>query len=236
MKKFLVTFLRFSRNERLGLALLFALVLAVFLVPQFLSPPTAGAFNYDHIIRRIDSLTVPSDPPSAFPAYTAAARQTRTSPAPKTAKAPATPQTYTPFTRDNLSMPIIELNTADTIALRLVRGIGAHFARKIVDYRERLGGYVHIQQLLDLRGVDPDRLAQWMPQLSLDVSKIVKIDLATTDERTLQRHPYIGYYAASGIIHFRTTQGAQACTLHALLENNVLNEDTAQRLKPYCEP
>jgi DNA uptake protein ComE-like DNA-binding protein len=236
MRKFFSIFLRFSRNEQLGLVLLFILALAVLLTPQFISPPAAGAFHYDAIVRRIDSLTLPADPPSSPSAYTTAARQTRTSPTSKTTSVPAAQQTYTPFTRDNLSKPVVELNTADTNTLRLVRGIGAYFARSIVAYRERLGGYAHIQQLLDLRGVDPERLAQWTPQLTLDAAKVIKIDLATADEQTLRQHPYIGYYAARGIVHFRTTQGAQACTLRALAENNILNEDAAQRLKPYCEP
>ena len=236
MKKFFTIFLRFSRNEQLGLVLLFMLVLTVLLAPQFFSTPAAGAFHYDAIIRRIDSLTIPSDPPLSSSTQAAATRQTRTPPIPKTANIPAAQQTYTPFTRDNLSKPVVELNTADTTALRLVRGIGAYFARSIVAYRERLGGYAHIQQLLDLRGVEPESLAQWMPQLSLDTTKIIKIDLATADEQTLRQHPYIGYYAARGIVHFRTTQGAQACTLRALVENNILNDDAAQRLKLYCEP
>jgi DNA uptake protein ComE-like DNA-binding protein len=224
IKKFFSIFLRFSRNEQLGLVLLFALVLAVIFAPRLFPPAAATDFHYNALVRRIDSLSVPADSFSSPSTHTTAARQTR-----------AAPQTYKPFTRENLSKPVVELNTADTAALRVVRGIGAYFARSIVDYRERLGGYAHIQQLLDLRGIDPERLAQWMPQLTLDVSKIVKIDLATADEQTLRQHPYIGYYAARGIVHFRTTQGAPACTLHALTENNILNEDAAQRLRPYCE-
>lgn len=236
MRNFFVIFLRFSHNEQLGLVLLFVLVLAVIFAPKFFSPAAATTFHYDAIVRRIDSLTVPADSPSPTLPYAASTRQTRTSPTPKTANTPSAQQTYTPFTRDNLSKPLVDLNTADTNALRLVRGIGAYFARSIVTYRERLGGYAHVQQLLDIRNVDPERLAQWTPQLTVDSSKIIKIDLATADEQTLRQHPYIGYYAARGIVHFRTTQGAQACTLRALVENNILNDDAAQRLKPYCEP
>ncbi|MDR3180844.1 MAG: helix-hairpin-helix domain-containing protein [Prevotellaceae bacterium] len=236
MRKFFTIFLRFSRNEQLGLALLFVLVLVVIFAPKFFSSAAATTFHYDAIVRRIDSLTVPADPPLSSPPYAANTRQTRTSPTPKTANVPSAQQTYTPFTRDNLSKPIVELNTADTNTLRFVRGIGAYFARSIVSYRDRLGGYAHVQQLLDIRNVDSERLAQWMPQLTIDTTKIIKIDLATADEQTLRQHPYIGYYAARGIVHFRTTQGTQACTLRALVENNILNNDAAQRLKPYCEP
>ncbi|MDR3185183.1 MAG: helix-hairpin-helix domain-containing protein [Prevotellaceae bacterium] len=227
MRSFFTIFLRFSRNEQLGLVVLFTLVLAVIFAPMLFSSAAATTFHYDVLVRRIDSLTVVAGQPSPPP------RTTASSP-PRTTATP--PQTYTPFKRESRSMPIVDLNSADTNTLRLVRGIGAYFARSIVKYREQLGGYAHIQQLLDIRNVDPDRLAQWMPQLTLDTAKIVKIDLATADEQTLRQHPYIGYYAARGIVHFRTTQGAQACTLRALVENNILNSDVAGRLMPYCSP
>ena len=236
MKNFFLVFLRFSRNEQLGLVLLFVLVLTVVFAPRLFPTASATTFHYDAIVRRIDSLTVAADQSLSPSTQAAVTRQTRTPSTPKTANIPAAQQTYTPFKRENLSMPVVDLNSADTNALRLVRGIGAYFARSIVTYRERLGGYAHIQQLLDLNGMNPERLAQWTPQLTLDTTKIVKIDLTTADEQTLRQHPYIGYYAARGIVHFRTTQGAQACTLNALMENNILNDDAAQRLKPYCEP
>ena len=41
----------------------------------------------------------------------------------------------------------VVLNTADTTALKTIPGIGPYFARKIVQYGERLGGYVNIDQL-----------------------------------------------------------------------------------------
>jgi DNA uptake protein ComE-like DNA-binding protein len=236
MKNFFLIFLRFSRNEQLGLALLFVLTLTVIFAPRLFPPAAATTFHYDTIARRIDSLTVVADAPFPSSSYTTATRQTGTSYLSKSANMPSAPKTYTPFKRENRSMPVVDLNSADTNALRLVRGIGAYFARAIVNYREQLGGYAHIQQLLDLRNIDPERLSQWMPQFTLDTTKIIKIDLATADEQTLRRHPYIGYYAARGIVHFRTIQEAQACTLRALVENNILNEDAAQRLRSYCEP
>jgi Ni/Co efflux regulator RcnB len=41
----------------------------------------------------------------------------------------------------------VVLNTADTTQLKTVPGIGAYFARKIVQYGLRLGGYVSVDQL-----------------------------------------------------------------------------------------
>ena len=59
--------------------------------------------------------------------------------------------------RDTVRYPIkiqsderIVLNRADTTTLRKVPGIGSHFARKIVEYRRRLGGFYRVQQLLEI--------------------------------------------------------------------------------------
>ena len=59
--------------------------------------------------------------------------------------------------RDTVRYPVklqpqerIALNTADTAQLRHVPGIGPYFARKIVEYRQRLGGYYRVQQLLEI--------------------------------------------------------------------------------------
>ena len=50
----------------------------------------------------------------------------------------------------------IVLNTADTTALKTVPGIGSYFARKVVQYGERLGGYVSVDQLDEIEGFPLD--------------------------------------------------------------------------------
>jgi len=51
----------------------------------------------------------------------------------------------------------------------------------------------------------------------------------------LKQHPYIGAYAARGIVHFRKVSGANACTVDALVKNNVLKPEQAEKLRAYCE-
>lgn len=46
----------------------------------------------------------------------------------------------------------IVLNTADTTALKTVPGIGSYYARKIIAYGQRLGGYVSVDQLDEIEG------------------------------------------------------------------------------------
>ena len=44
----------------------------------------------------------------------------------------------------------VELNTADTATLKKIPGIGSYYARRIVDYRNRLGGFVSVAQLKEM--------------------------------------------------------------------------------------
>ncbi|MDR3235561.1 MAG: helix-hairpin-helix domain-containing protein [Prevotellaceae bacterium] len=236
IKRIFGLLLHFSRGEQLGMVVLFVLVLAINFAPKmFSSAASEEDFRYIAIMQRIDSLMADEKQTPLYPTtpQSSTKKNTHTKPAAKNSNASNLQKPYTPFTRTHQSMPVVDLNTADTAALRLVRGIGGYYAKKIVYYRERLGGYVHIQQLLDISGVDSDRIAQWAKQLTLDTSKIITINLAAADKKTLSQHPYIGRLAADGIIYFRKMQGEQACTLSALVENNILTEDVAERLTPY---
>ncbi len=56
-----------------------------------------------------------------------------------------------------IDIPLIDLNSADTTALKTLPGIGSYFARKIVEYREELGGYSSKEQLLDIWHFDLDK-------------------------------------------------------------------------------
>lgn len=51
----------------------------------------------------------------------------------------------------------IDLNSADTTALKRIPGIGSYYARKIIAYRERLGGFVWASQVDEVEGLPPVR-------------------------------------------------------------------------------
>ncbi|MCX6268616.1 MAG: helix-hairpin-helix domain-containing protein [Bacteroidetes bacterium] len=52
---------------------------------------------------------------------------------------------------------MVELNSADTFELQQLRGIGPGFARRIVNYRERLRGFYDKKQVLEVFGMDTSR-------------------------------------------------------------------------------
>jgi DNA uptake protein ComE-like DNA-binding protein len=74
----------------------------------------------------------------------------------------ATPEVHH---RDTLRYPVklspgqtLSLNDADTTALRQVPGIGPVYARRIVSYRQRLGGFYRVEQLREIKDFPPSAL------------------------------------------------------------------------------
>ncbi|MCQ2360175.1 MAG: helix-hairpin-helix domain-containing protein [Paludibacteraceae bacterium] len=100
----------------------------------------------------------------------------------------------------------IELNTADSIQLQELKGIGPGFARRIVIYREKLGGYYAIEQLMEVYGFTEKLYNLIKNDISVDASKIRKININQMDISRLKRHPYISYYEAKAIYEYRIKQ------------------------------
>ena len=86
----------------------------------------------------------------------------------------------------------LELNTADSVSLIQIRGIGPYYARKILRYRERLGGYCAVEQLkeLNMTYFNVDSLGYLF---TADPVYIVKKDLNTLSFKEVLRHPYLEY-------------------------------------------
>lgn len=124
----------------------------------------------------------------------------------------------------------VSLNTADTSALKRIPGIGSYFARRIVSYRERLGGFDRAEQLLEIEGF-PERALRY---IKVDVGGISKLHVNKMTLSQLRRHPYINYYQAKSIVDYRRLHGP----LHSLGQLHLLNEftgDDLKRLEPYVD-
>ena len=65
---------------------------------------------------------------------------------------------------------VVELNTADTTILKKVPGIGSTFARRIIKYRELLGGFFTVEQLREVYGLDEERYNAMKSWFSADMS------------------------------------------------------------------
>ena len=134
-----------------------------------------------------------------------------------------------------IEIPKLELNTADSAALVALRGIGPYYARKILDYRERLGGFVDAAQLLEIDGLDADRLAGFSEDVTVDAKKIRKIDLWHASDTVLARHPYIGAKGARSVLRYRQLYDSARWTLPDLAKERALPPENIEKLKKYIE-
>lgn len=129
-----------------------------------------------------------------------------------------------------IRIPKLDLNAADSEALLGLRGIGPYYASKILDYRRRLGGsFTSLDQLLEIDGFDRQRLDGFSADVELrKPPKAFNIWEAT--QAQLEAHPYIGAYAAKGILRFKRTVDTLSWTLSNLVEAGILSPEKAAKL------
>jgi len=126
----------------------------------------------------------------------------------------------------------VELNSADTILLKQLPGIGEKLSKRIVQYRDLLGGFYSVKQLTEVYGLGKQTILKIENKLTVDITKIRKLDLNFSKVNELSRHPYLQNEIALKIIKFRTKNG-RIHDLSVLRDSLILNVDEYNRLKPY---
>lgn len=126
----------------------------------------------------------------------------------------------------------IELNTTDSIALQSLRGIGPVFASRIVRFRDNLGGFYDVSQLLSVYGMDEERFQGVVSQVFVDTSLVKKINVNTVDYEQLRKHSLISSKQANAIIHYRKQHGNFA-SVDDLLKIALINEEFLLKIAPY---
>ncbi len=127
---------------------------------------------------------------------------------------------------------IVEINGADTLQLDEIRGIGAAFAKRIVKYRERLGGFYTKEQLLEVFGLDSLKFAEIKSQVKVNVSLVKQIDINKAEFDDLKNHPYLKYKQINAIIQYRKQHG-KFNGIDDLKKVAILSAENIQHLAPY---
>ena len=128
----------------------------------------------------------------------------------------------------------VELNTADSAALRSVSGIGPKTVGAILAYRERLGGFLRAEQLAEVPGVTERNYEKILKQIYCDSCKIRKIDINFASPKVLGRHPYIAPQVLRKLLKARQLKGGWS-TAEELIEEHIMTRKEAARLAPYLQ-
>lgn len=127
----------------------------------------------------------------------------------------------------------IDLNIADTIQLEDLPGIGPKLSRRIVNFRESLGGFVSVDQLREVYGLDSVVVNKIIGLTFVDPKfKPRCLDVNEAKEEELARHPYVRRELARAIINFRFQHGRFERTEDIQKLHNI-SPQQAKKLIPY---
>jgi competence ComEA-like helix-hairpin-helix protein len=102
---------------------------------------------------------------------------------------------------------IIDINNADTAAFIALPGIGSKLAQRIVNFRDKLGGFYKLEQVAETFGLPDSTFQKIKPRLSAGNAHIKQINLNTATIDELKAHPYLRYNIANAIVQYRTQHG-----------------------------
>ncbi|MCL2132350.1 MAG: helix-hairpin-helix domain-containing protein [Lentimicrobiaceae bacterium] len=126
----------------------------------------------------------------------------------------------------------LELNEADSMDLLKIPWIGEKTAAQIIAYRAKLGGFIHIDQLKEIKSINQERFAKIEPYLYADAAKITKININEATISMLVKHPYIEYYLAKSIVMQREQTGKYA-SLAEMGNILFIYDELYQKIAPY---
>lgn len=125
----------------------------------------------------------------------------------------------------------IPLNTADTVALKKLPGIGSVFASRIIHFRNALGGFYDVQQLKEVYGLTDSTYKEIADRFIIHPETIKKIHLNQADYNAFSHHPYLRQYAKQ-ILRLRKKL-SEFSSIEQIKQIDKINEKNYSKIEPY---
>jgi competence ComEA-like helix-hairpin-helix protein len=146
---------------------------------------------------------------------------------------PERPKTeYTPKVIEEKKVQKLEINTASVEDLENLKGIGPFFAKQIIKYRDRLGGFASKEQILEVWKMTVETYDNLIPQIEIDKSKIRKLKINDVTPEELKNHPYLNWSQVNSIIKMRM-QRTKFNVIDEIQESKLIDAETFEKLIPY---
>lgn len=127
---------------------------------------------------------------------------------------------------------VIDVNSADTTALIALPGIGSKLATRIINFRDKLGGFYSVSQVAETFGL-PDSTFQKVKQyLKLGTSSVRKININTATVDELKAHPYLRWAIANPIVAYRKEHGP-FLKIDDIKKIMIVTDDVYNKIIPY---
>jgi competence ComEA-like helix-hairpin-helix protein len=125
----------------------------------------------------------------------------------------------------------IDINTADSAAWVALNGIGPGFAKRIMTYREKLGGFYQVDQLKEVYGLDSLWVKENKALLKVGAGVYRFLAINQVEWKDF-KHPYLPYGQSKVVLAYRKQHGVLK-DFEALEKIQLLDLVAWKRLKPY---
>lgn len=134
-----------------------------------------------------------------------------------------------PYTKTIVKFDINNSDTSDWIQLN---GIGSKLAKRIITFREKLGGFISIKQVAETYGLPDTTFQKIKEYLLLNNTHVQKININQTTVDELKNHPYIKWNVANAIIQFKNQHGNYT-SVNDLKKIRIISDSIFQKISPY---
>jgi len=131
-------------------------------------------------------------------------------------------------------LQIIDLNSADSILLISINGLGPFYSKQILEYREKLGGFISYTQFSEIWGLEKLDIKNFKNQTKIDTTFIKKININSATFDQLYSHPYINYNQSKAIINYRLQHG-QFIHIKDIQNIVLIDSDLFRKIAPYLK-
>jgi competence ComEA-like helix-hairpin-helix protein len=133
---------------------------------------------------------------------------------------------------DKYSIQKVDINLADTSQYISLPGIGSKLSKRIIAFREKLGGFYSIDQVGETYLL-PDSTFQKIKQyLVLNSKAIKKININSASVDEMKSHPYIRYNIANAIFQYRQQHGNYH-SVEEIKKIMTINDEIYNKASPY---
>lgn len=126
---------------------------------------------------------------------------------------------------------LIDLNLATSEELQEIRGIGPFYAKNILAYRQKLGGFYSFDQLEEVYRMKHDVLDLLKGHTHIS-APTEKLPINSDSMKHLAKHPYLSWNQAKVIVNYRKQHGTFT-EPEELLNIKIINDSLYQKISPY---
>ena len=132
----------------------------------------------------------------------------------------------------NAKYSLVEINSADTVALIALPGIGSKLATRIINFRDKLGGFYSIDQVSETFGLADSTFQKIKPWLKLENVSVKKININAATKVDLKSHPYLKWTLANAVVEYRNQHG-KFSSVEDLKKIGAITEEIFGKIRPY---